>query len=322
MENREKNIFGKLLKSREISLLLITIVVCAVFSVLNPTFVKTDNLLNIVKQITLVTILAVGQTFIITSGGIDLSVGYNMALCCIVMAVVLKAGAPTILGILVSLGIGTLIGFANGLMVTKLKLQPFIVTLGMANITKGLILVITQGFVISLKDPFIIALGQNSIGGVFPIMAIALPVVVIIGTFVMKRTLFGNYVKAIGGNETALRLSGVNTVKMKTLVYTLAGLLCGVAGVIITGRLNGGNPNAGANFDMDSVAAAVVGGTAMSGGSGTVVGTMLGAFLLGAMKNGLVLIGVDMYWQTVFIGAIIIVVCTIDAIGSARKNRS
>lgn len=321
MEVKKKHgtVISRLFQSRELSLAVILLVVCGIFTLFNPAFLSGDNLLNILRQITLVTILAVGQTFVITSGGIDLSVGYNMALSSIVMAVALKAGLPTGLCICICITLGTFIGVINGLMITKLRLQPFIATLGMAKVASGMILVITEGFIISLKDEVIITLGQGSIGPV-PIMVLFLPVVVIVGAFLMNRTVFGNRVKAIGGNETATALSGINVHRMKIIIYGLAGMFCGIAGVIITGRLNGGNPNAGQNFDMDTVAAVIVGGTAMSGGSGTILGTLLGAMLLGALKNGLILLGIDMYWQTVFVGVIIVAVCALDSTDVLRKK--
>jgi ribose transport system permease protein len=211
-----------------------------------------------------------------------------------------------------------MVGFINGFLITRLKLPPFIITLGLASIAKGFVLVITKGYAIMFNNPFIIALGQDS-WGIFPIMVLFLPVVVIISHWFYNYTIFGNRVKSIGGNETASRLSGINVRSNKVLTYALCGLLCGLAGLIITGRLNSGNPNAGTNFDMDSIAAVIVGGTALSGGSGTIIGTMLGALLMGVIRNGLVLLGVNMYWQTVATGAIIIAVCALDSL-SQRKG--
>jgi ribose transport system permease protein len=149
-------------------------------------------------------------------------------------------------------------------------------------------------------------------------MVFFLPVVILISHWIYNYMVFGNRVKAIGGNETAARLSGINVKRDKVFTYAFCGLLCGLAGLIITGRLNSGNPNAGTNFDMDSIAAVIVGGTALSGGAGTIIGTMLGALLMGVIRNGLVLLGVNMYWQTVATGAIIILVCALD--GFSKKK--
>jgi ribose/xylose/arabinose/galactoside ABC-type transport system permease subunit len=190
----------------------------------------------------------------------------------------------------------------------------------MASIAKGFILVITKGYAIMFDNPFIIALGQGN-WGIVPIMVVFLPIVIISAHWFYNYTIFGNRVKAIGGNEIAARLSGINVRRNKIFTYALCGLLCGLAGLIITGRLNSGNPNAGTNFDMDSIAAVIVGGTALSGGSGTILGTMLGALLMGVIRNGLVLLGVNMYWQTVATGAIIILVCALDGF-SKKKGES
>jgi ribose/xylose/arabinose/galactoside ABC-type transport system permease subunit len=312
-------VFKKMRQVRETGLILVLILLGIILSFSTPAFFTGENFLNILKQVTLVTIVACGQTFVLTSGGIDLSVGGILGLSSIIMAWTATHGLPTAGAVAVCLVFGTFVGLVNGILITRLKLPPFIITLGMASITKGFVLVITKGYSIMMNsDSIIIVLGQNS-WGIFPIMVIFLPVVVVISHWFYNYTIFGNRVKAIGGNETAARLSGINISKNKILTYALCGLLCGLAGLIITGRLNSGNPNAGNNFDMNSIAAVIVGGTALSGGSGTIIGTMLGALLMGVISNGLVLLGVNMYWQTVATGAIIILVCSLDAF-SQRKG--
>jgi ribose/xylose/arabinose/galactoside ABC-type transport system permease subunit len=216
---------------------------------------------------------------------------------------------------------GIMFGFLNGLFITRLRLPPFIVTLGMASVGRGLLLIITRGYAIVIDSPLILSLGNDRFMGI-PIMAMFMPVVVVAAALLLGRTVFGNHVKAVGGNELATRLCGINVDRLKIKIYTLAGLFCGVAGVIMTGRLNGGNPNAGLNFDMDSIAAVIIGGTSLQGGSGTIIGTMLGAILMGMIRNGLVLWNVNMYWTTVTTGAIIIVVCALDSFTSRKKERS
>jgi ribose transport system permease protein len=312
------SILRQVRRVRETGLLFVLILLGIVLSFFSPVFFTGENFLNILKQVTLVTIVACGQTFVLTSGGIDLSVGSILGLSSIIMAWAINHGINTPGAIAVCLLFGTMVGYINGFLITRLKLPPFIITLGMASIAKGFILVITRGYAIMFENPLIIALGQGN-WGIFPIMVVFLPLVVIITHWVYNYTIFGNRVKSIGGNETASRLSGINVRGNKVLTYALCGLLCGLAGLIITGRLNSGNPNAGTNFDMDSIAAVIVGGTALSGGSGTVIGTMLGALLMGVIRNGLVLLGVNMYWQTVATGAIIIAVCALDGF-SQRKG--
>jgi len=310
-------VLNKLLKSREIGLVAILIFITVILSITTDTFFSAVNLLNIVRQVTLVTIVATGQTFVITSGGIDLSVGSVLGLSSIVMALFISWNVPVGIAIIICLLCGTLLGLTNGVLITRLSLPPFIITLGMMSIARGVIQVITKGFPIMIESPFIMTLGQGN-WGALPIMAIFMPVVVAVMHWLYNYTVFGNHVKAVGSNETATRLSGVKVIREKTLVYGLCGLLCGLAGILVTGRLNSGNPNAGLNLEMDSIAAVIVGGTAISGGVGTVIGTTLGALLMGIIRNGLVLLNVNMYWQTVATGMIIIFICALDSMSKKK----
>lgn len=296
------------LKSKEMILFYVFIAICAGITCINPVFISLDNVLTVIKQTTVVTIIAIGQTFVISSGGIDLSVGYVMATSSVLLAIFLSMGVAFVPAMLIGIAASTLLGTLNGVMVTKLRLPPFIITLGMSNIARGLVLVMTQGFVVQVKNPLLTTLGMGTVGPV-PIMAVFMPVAVLIGWYLLTKTVFGNHVIAIGGNEVAAQLSGIHVHKKKILVYMLTGIFCGVAGVLMTGRLNGGNPNAGLTTDMDTIGAVIVGGTSLKGGSGTIIGTMLGALLMGVIRNGLVLVNVDMYWQTVVTGVIVIAVC-------------
>lgn len=311
----------KLVESRESSLLLVVLIVGVIFSAGTKTFFSVENILNICKQVTLVTIVAAGQTFIITSGGIDLSVGSSLGLSSVIMSWLITRDIPLYISIPAGILVGVTFGLLNGIFITRLRLPPFIVTLGMASVGRGLLLIITRGYAIVIDSPLIMSLGNDRVLGI-PIMALFMPAVVVVAALLLGRTIFGNHVKAVGGNELATRLCGVNINTLKVKVYALAGLFCGIAGVIMTGRLNGGNPNAGLNFDMDTIAAVIIGGTSLQGGSGTIIGTMLGAVLLGMIRNGLVLWNVNMYWTTVTTGAIIILVCAIDSFTSRQKERS
>jgi ribose transport system permease protein len=308
----------KIAQSREIGLALALLVVCLVLSLVTRTFTKFTNIMNVLKQVTLTALIATSQTFVITAGGIDLSVGFVMGLGSIVMCELISFGVWLPVAILACLVTCVAFGALNGVLITRLRLPPFIITLGMTYICKGLINVLTEGYTIMIQNNFIMQLGQGSVGKV-PIMVLFLPVVAVAMSFLYNRTLFGNHVKGIGGNENACHLSGIDVNKTKVLVYALNGLLCGLVGVIITGRLNAGNPNAGVNYDMNTIGAVIIGGTAISGGSGTVLGSILGAVLLGIIRNGLTLLKVNMYWETVATGAIIILVCALDIL--ARKRR-
>jgi ribose transport system permease protein len=296
------------LTMKETVLLYVLLLVCGFVSLVNPQFLTMNNLLTIIKQTTIVTIVAVGQTFIITSGGIDLSVGYVMGMSSIVVSEMLSFGVGIIPAIALGILVSTLLGALTGLIISRLRLPPFIVTLGMANIARGLVLVITQGFVVQVDNKVINYLGMGDVGKV-PVMALFMPVMVFAGWFLLNKTVFGNHIKALGGNETAARLCGINVGRSKVFIYLLGGVFCGIAGILMTGRLNGGNPNAGLTLDMDSIGAVIVGGTSLSGGSGTIIGTLLGALLMGVIRNGLVLMNVNMYWQTVVTGVIVIAVC-------------
>jgi ribose transport system permease protein len=311
----------RLAESRESSLLLVVVIVGVIFSLGTKTFFSVENILNICKQVTLVTMVAAGQTFIITSGGIDLSVGSSLGLASVIMSWLIARGVALPAAIPAGIITGVVFGFLNGLFITRLRLPPFIVTLGMASVGRGLLLIITKGYAIVIDAPLILSLGNDRWMGI-PVMAMFMPVVIVIAALLLDRTIFGSHVKAAGGNELATRLCGVNVDRLKVKIYTLAGLFCGIAGVIMTGRLNGGNPNAGLNFDMDSIAAVIIGGTSLQGGSGTIIGTMLGAILTGMIRNGLVLWNVNMYWTTVTTGAIIIAVCAIDSFTSRQKDRA
>jgi ribose/xylose/arabinose/galactoside ABC-type transport system permease subunit len=214
---------------------------------------------------------------------------------------------------------GILIGFLNGFFITTLKLPPFIVTLGIANIARGFTYIVTKGFPIATENQFVLDLGNGYIGPI-PVMTMVMIAVVIAAAYLLRKNTFGLRVLAIGGNETATVLSGINVKKYKVIVYSIAGLLCGIAGIIMAGRLNSGNPNAGLGTDMDTIAAAIVGGTSLSGGEGTIVGTLFGALLLGVIKNSLVLLNVNMYWQTVVVGVVIIAVCALDHFAQSKRS--
>ena len=319
-EKQQNSFFKKIFARRESGLFTLLLAICIMMSIAKPdTFFTSSNMFNIFRQVSIVTIIAVGQTFVMISGGIDLSIGYNLALCGIVLSYFINLGINPYMAIMLGVLTGVLVGYCNGLIITKLKLPPFIVTLGMANITRGIIYVMTKGFSISVDHPFVIGIGNGNIASI-PILSIVMFVIVLLGAFVLDHTVFGTRVKAIGGNELAARLSGIKVHNNKIAVYTITGVLAALGGLIMVGRLYAGNPNAGANFEMDSIAATIVGGTSLAGGEGTVIGALLGAFLLGVIKNSLVLLNVNMYWQTVAVGSIIIIVCAIDKLTSSKSN--
>ncbi len=311
-----KRIIKNIFQYRESGLFILILFLLIVLSVAKPsTFFTSENLFNILKQVSLVTIVAVGQTLVMVSGGIDLSVGFNLGLSGVLLAFFIQEGLNPYAAILIGVASSAFIGWSNGIIITKLRLPPFIVTLGMAKIARGIMYVVTRGYPIPTRTPFIIWLGNGYLGPI-PVPTILM----LLGAYILIKTVFGNHTKAIGGNETAARLSGINISRNKIYIYTLAGILAGLAGVVMVGRVNAGNPNSGLNFDLDSIAATIIGGTSLAGGEGTVIGTLLGALLLGVIANGLVLLNVSMYWQTIVAGVIIIAVCGLDALTHVRRK--
>jgi ribose transport system permease protein len=317
-----KRITALIRGERTSGLILLMILIIGVLAFLQPdTFFTSNNLFNIMKQASIVSIIAFGQTFVMVSGGIDLSVGFSLGLSGVIMAEFIKMNLPPGVAIISGLLISIIIGISNGLIITKFKLPPFIVTLGMAKIARGVMYVITRGYPIPVRDPFVIWIG-NAYAGPIPIMVIVMLILFVISAFGLGKTVFGLRTKAIGGNEHAARLTGIKVDMHKIQIYAMTGLLCGIAGIILAGRVNSGNPNAGVNFELDSIAAVIVGGTAMSGGEGTVIGTLLGAMILQIISNGLVLMNVSIYWQTIVAGSLIIIVCALDSFSHAKETNA
>lgn len=310
----------RILHKRESVIFVILLIIGLMMTIVKPdTFATQENLFNVVKQISIVTIIAIGETYVIITGGIDLSVGYSMGFGGIMMAQFMKMGVAPSIAVASCIIICMLVGFFNGLIITTFHLPPFIATLGSANICRGLSYIITKGFPIPIDNKLVNYLGNGYVGPV-PVMSIVMIVLVGGASYLLTKHRFGNRVLSIGGNEAAAHLSGINVKQYKILVYTMTGFLCGIAGLITSGRLLAGNPNAGMSYDMDTIAAAIVGGTLMSGGEGSILGTVLGALLLGLIKNSLVLLQTNMYWQTVVIGIIIIIVCGMDHIAHKAKS--
>jgi ribose transport system permease protein len=278
---------------------------------LTPHFLTISNLLNIAEQATIIAIIAVGMTFVIITGGIDLSVGSVLAFAGVVMASVLHSGVPLPLALIVGLGAGLLCGLVNGLLITVGRLPPFIATLGMMSVARGAALMFTEGRPISGFSESFRSLATGEV------LRIPAPVIIMIGVyviahFVLGRTKLGRYTYAIGGNEEAALLSGINVKLYKTMVYGIAGLLSGLAAILLTARLNSAQPIAGMSYELDAIAATVIGGTSLLGGEGTVVGTLIGALIMAVLRNGLNLLGVSSFIQQIVIGTVIIVAVLID----------
>ena len=290
------------------------------FSVTSPNFLQVDNFVSILQATAVNGVLAIASTFVIVSAGIDLSVGTLMTFCAVMAGVALtNFGLPLPLGIAAAIAAGALCGLVSGALIAKLKVPPFIATLGMMMLLKGLSLVISGTKPIYFNDtPGFSAISQDSlIGDLIPALPIPNAVLIlfllaIAASVVLERTALGRYTYAIGSNEEAVRLSGVDVDFWKIVVYALGGGICGIAGLLIASRLNSAQPALGQGYELDAIAAVVIGGTSLSGGSGTILGTIIGAFIMSVLTNGLRILSVAQEWQTVVTGVIIILAVWAD----------
>lgn len=311
---RAKNIAYFLLREAGIGLALVLL--CLAFSLFAPRFASVANLTNIFTQISINTVIAVGMTFVILLGGIDLSVGSVLALCTIVAGLTitnpaLPVPAAIALAVLASILVGSACGLFNGFVTERWKIHSFIVTLGMLNIARGAALQISESRTIFSFPAVFNQFGAATVLGV-PVIFIIAVVLVLIGRFILNRTVYGRLIYAIGNNEEAVRLSGHNPSLMKVIAFTLTGLCVGLAGIMYMLRLNIASPILGVGFELNAIAAVVIGGTSMSGGKGSMVGTFLGACIIGVLNNGLLLLGMGDFARQIVTGFIIIVAVIID----------
>ena len=297
--------------ARQFGTLIGLVVLCVVLWALTPHFLTLPNLLNIAQQTSINAVVAVGMTYVILSGGIDLSVGSIVALSGVALGLTLQGGHSTAVAVLAGVAVGTACGLLNGSLVSWGGLPPFIVTLGMMSIARGAALLVTEGRPVSGFDAGFRSLATGQIGFV-PAPVVVTAAVYAIAHLVLARTTFGRYVYAIGGNEEATRLSGVSVRLHKTVIYGVSGLMSAVAAVILTARLNSAQPIAGMMYELDAIAATVIGGTSLMGGEGTLLGTLVGALIMGVLRNGLNLLGVSSFLQQIVIGGVIVGAVLID----------
>jgi len=309
--------------------LLALLLMVAVFSACAEGFFSTDNFWLILTQVSVNMCLSVGMTLVILTGGIDLSVGSILALSGAVMAGLLKNGVEipafnlfvgfTALGaILTGLLVGSFLGFFNGLMITLLKIPPFVATLAMMTIARGLTQLWTGGAAITGLGEVFAYIGTEDFCGV-PVRVCTCAAIVGAAILVLGKTRFGRYIYAIGGNEQASRLSGLNVNRIKLRVYTIAGALSAVGGLIVTSKLDSATPIAGDGYELDSIAAVVIGGTSLSGGRGSVLGTVLGVLIIGVLNSGLIILRVPPFWQKVIKGCVILLAVAIDKLNTKEK---
>ncbi|MEF9896420.1 MAG: ABC transporter permease [Clostridia bacterium] len=306
------------IRSSTLTIFLIFAVMCTVMSFASPAFIKISNLLSTARSFSAIAIAGIGVSMIIITGGIDLSVGSVYGLAGVVSAMSVISGVPLVLAILLGILAGAAVGAVNGSMVVFLRLPPFIATMGSMQIARGICYIVTQGYPVSGLPESYSWLGQGYLLAV-PVPVWCMLIIAIIFSIFLNKTTTGRRIFATGGNEEATRISGINTKRIKILAYTLGSALASIAGIITASKLGVGQPTAGGGFEMDAIAAVVIGGASLSGGEGTVVGTIIGAAIIGVLRNALVLLSVQSYWQTPIIGLVIIVAVSIDQLRKARS---
>lgn len=295
------------------------IVIVLFFWAMSPNFLNFSNITAILFSTVVIGTLALGTTFVIITGGIDLSIGTGMALCGVISGVlIVNAGLPVSLGVLGAILFGGLIGFINGVNIALFKLPPFIATLAMMLVAQGLALVISGSAPIYFTDdPSYSKISTGNIIPDVPNAVIILAVLAVVSAVLLNRTILGRYTYSIGSNEEATALSGINTRKWKIVIYTLAGLFIGMAGVLISARLGSAQPATGMGYELQAIAAVVIGGTSLTGGKGSIVGTVIGALIISVLNNGLQIMSIPQEWQNVILGCVIIVAVYADM---ARKR--
>jgi ribose transport system permease protein len=308
----EKDIKSLLFKYKS---LIGLILLCAVISCITPRFLSVTNILNVFTQVSVNAIIAVGMCFVILTGGIDLSVGSTLAITGAIAATLAQKNVNVFVILIAVLIIGSLIGWINGITVAKGKIQAFIVTLATMTGFRGVTYVYTNGTPISGLGPNFTVIGNGTLVGV-PLPVIIIVLVVLIAWYVLSQTRYGRYVYAVGGNEDSARLSGINTDRIKSLVYVLCGATAALSAVVVTSRIGSASPNAGTGFELDAIAAVVLGGTSLSGGEGSVIGTIIGAMIIGVLNNGLNLMNVSPFYQLIVKGFVILLAVMLD-----KKNK-
>jgi len=307
-----------IMKIREIGVLAALVLMFIIMSFASPYFLSVSNIFNVMRNMSTIGIMAIGMTMIIVTAGIDLSVGSLLAVTAIVMARLMYQGVGTLPAVLAGFMVGGILGGVNGLLITKLKLTPFIPTLGMLSIARGLTVFFATGIKgsvasnISVKDPFVEFIGGGYIGPI-PMPVIIMFTLVFLSSFFLRRTVLGRQIYAIGSNEEAAMLSGVKVNKVKLFVYTLMGLLCALSGIMTAGLLSTAATNSGTGNELDVIAAVVIGGASLQGGKGTVWGAIIGAAIMSVLRNSFVLLHLPGFVQTISIGVVIILAVSIDS---------
>lgn len=295
------------------------IAICLFLTIMSPRFLTVKNLLNVLIQSTTMGVVAVGMTFVIVTGGIDLSVGAVVALGAALGAGAMRSGVPFGISIILIIGIGTLFGLIQGFLISYVKMPAFIATLGGMSIGRGIMMVYLQGRTISGVPLEFQFLGNGYIFGVIPCAVVILIIVFAIGYYVLRYTAFGRAVYALGGNREATELSGINIKRIETLTYAISGMAAGLGAVVLTARLGSAVPTAGEGLEMEAISAVVIGGASLSGGRGSVMGTLVGILLLGVLNNGMNLLNIDPFYDGVVQGAVILIAVFVDTLKKGKE---
>lgn len=304
---------------QQLGMALVLLILCIVMAIFAPHFLDVGNLLNVARQVSINAVLAAGMTFVILTGGIDLSVGSALAVAGVLAVGLASVGVPSVFAVLGGIAAGALCGLLNGVLIAKLKLPAFIVTLGALTYLRGVAYVTTGAYPLIKTDLGFGFLGGGSLGPI-PMPVIIALIVFVVGYIVLTRTTFGRHIYAIGGNEQAARLSGIKVDRNLIWVYTISGICAGIAGIIFSARLLSGQPTGGQNYELDAIAAVILGGTSFTGGQGSIVGTLIGVFIIGVLNDGLVLLNVPFFYQLIIRGAVIVIAVLIDRFRTGRAN--
>ncbi|MDR2393462.1 MAG: ABC transporter permease [Treponema sp.] len=307
------------LRHQAVWLMLLGVIV--IFSIAIPNFATSSNFITILRQVSNIGILAVGMTFVLISGGIDLSIGSMLPLTGVATAIFMtKVGLNPVVGCALGLCIGILVGLINGVFVTYTRMPPLIATLGMSYVARGMAFIITAGYPVYGLPPSIKILGQGYILSVVPVCVLIMVGVIILGAVIMNQTHLGRQFYALGGNEEAARLSGISTRRTRVIAYVICGLLAAVSGIVMMSRVNSGQPLSGTGMEMDALIACVVGGISVAGGEGRATGMIGGMLVMGVLANGLAVGGMNEYMQMVVKGGVLIIVVAVDCLSRLRRN--
>ncbi len=319
IEAQKKHFFLKtLMQKRESAIFLALIGIMFIIAFIEPNFISGRNMFSVSRQISFVAIVALGELFVILTAGIDLSVGSVIGLSGVISGYSMAAGIHPILAVFFGLLVGFSAGMFSGFVVSYLKITPFIVTLGMLSICRGAVYVITKGYPIAEISEGFINFGQSNLFGI-PMTVVILLICALICHIILQHTVFGRRIFAIGGNEEATALSGINIKKIKLVIYGISALMSSITGVLLVARFSSAQSPAGEGWELDAIAAAVIGGTSLMGGRGSVLGVIIGAAIMGVIRNGLVLLRVNAYWQQLIIGIIIVLAALVDRL---KNNKS